>query len=93
MEPQKVNPQNFKVLNLIFNNLDFSIAYGIWEDDKKYLAMRWNGEKNEIGYPNAFGNPIWFLIDINLKVIFLKSLLELPNVDKQEILKIIKEEI
>ena len=93
MEPNKVNPQNFQVLKLIYNNIDFSIAYGIWQDDQTYIAMRWNGEKNEIGYPNAFGNPTWFLVDINLKVIFLKSLLELPNVDKKEILKIIEKEL
>ena len=44
MNPENVNPNNFSVIHILFNNDDFSIAYGTWEDDNNYIAMRWNGE-------------------------------------------------
>jgi len=31
MNPQNVNPSNFKVEYILFDNEEFSIAYGKWE--------------------------------------------------------------
>jgi hypothetical protein len=30
-QPQDVNPGNFKVKKVLFDNNDFSVAYGIWD--------------------------------------------------------------
>jgi hypothetical protein len=39
-----------------------SLALGFW-DRKPYLAMRWNGDKNNpIGNPQSRGLPTWFMI-------------------------------
>jgi hypothetical protein len=62
MQPENVKPFRFHVHTIIYNNGEFSVAYGIWEDDgSKRLAMRWNGEPEEhVGYPSQGGNPLWF---------------------------------
>lgn len=66
MKPQEVNPQNFKVKNIIYtsSNGDFSVAEGEYEEDGvNRLALRWNGiinDPNDKGYPKVFGHPMWF---------------------------------
>jgi hypothetical protein len=46
MEPAKVKPAKFHEHTVIYNNGEFSVAYGIWEEDgSRRLAMRWNGEE------------------------------------------------
>jgi hypothetical protein len=66
MEPEKVKPAKFHVHTIIYNNDNFSVAYGIWDNTDKRLAMRWNGEDiDEIGYPSQGGNPLWFQLPGN----------------------------
>lgn len=72
--PKDVNPRNFKVTKIIFDNGEFSIAYGCWEGDNGTLAMRWNGEGEEDqGYPKTFGNPMWFIVHGDLKEAFIRG--------------------
>jgi hypothetical protein len=35
MKAKDVNPSNFKVENVVFENDDFSIAIGIWENGER----------------------------------------------------------
>ena len=94
MKPENVNPKNFKVENIVYNNDYFSIAYGIWEGGNKHLVMRWNGESDEDpGYPKLFNNPVWFLIPEELKIPILTSLINLSDSDNKEILKALDKEI
>lgn len=61
MQPENVKPYKFHVHTVIYNNGDFSVAYGKWENSEVRLAMRWNGQSDdEIGYPSQGGNPLWF---------------------------------
>ena len=53
MNPENVNPNNFKIENILFNNTNFSIAYGKWENRNKVIAMRWNGNKEDDKGENA----------------------------------------
>jgi hypothetical protein len=61
MTPEDVKPAKFRVHTIIYNEKEFSVAYGHWEEeDDIRLAMRWNGGENGIGYPSQGGNPLWF---------------------------------
>ncbi len=60
MRPENVKPEKFRAHTIIYNNRDFSIAYGIWENSSNRIAMRWNGGEEGIGYPSQGGNPLWF---------------------------------
>ena len=93
MKPENVNPSNFKVDNILFDNGSFSIAYGKWLGKETRIAMRWNGDDNESGYPKHFGNPVWFLIDHNLNTSVLKSLLEVKSANNLLILKALESEL
>jgi hypothetical protein len=86
-KPDEVNPRNFQVTDIIYNLNGFSIAWGIWEDGCQCLAMRWNGEGNDKGYPKTFGNPVWFVLPKELSLPFLKTLEnhKLPKSDGKSI--------
>ena len=83
MRPSEVNPRNFQVQYILFETPDFSIAYGNWNQQENCLAMRWNGDENEAGYPKTFGHPVWFIIPAYMTSILAKSLLEFKETDKQ----------
>lgn len=72
--PREVNPHNFKVLEIIYDLNGFSVAWGIWENGTKRLAMRWNGEGEDKDYPKTFGNPVWFMLPNELSLPILQSL-------------------
>lgn len=93
MKPENVNPNNFNVEYILYDNGNFSIAYGIWEKSKSSIAMRWNGNGNDPGYPKLFNNPVWFLIDDDLKLPIIKSLLKLSGSKKENIIKTLKKEL
>ena len=46
MKPENVNPGNFELIEIIYDNNEFSIAYGIFEKGNKCIGMRWNGDVN-----------------------------------------------
>lgn len=85
MKAVDVNPNNFKVENIVFENNDFAISIGIWDGNDRKMAMRWNGEGDDPGYPKLFGNPVWFLIDDSLTLPFLNALRNVKDSDKKEI--------
>lgn len=61
MKPELVKPSKFNIHTVIYDNGEFSIAYGKWENTDLRLAMRWNGDsEEEVGYPSQGGNPLWF---------------------------------
>ena len=95
MEPQNVNASDFKVESILFNKNGFSIAYGKWRDnDYNSIAMRWNnGGKNNIGFPNIYGNPKWFLIEDDIIANpIMKSLLGLEGSNADSIIKALSKE-
>ena len=85
MKAKDVNPSNFKVENVVFENDDFSIAIGIWENGERRMAMRWNGYGDYPGYPKLFKNPVWFMVDDSLILPFLNALRNVKDSDKKEI--------
>ena len=90
MEPEKVIHKKFKRKETLYNGNGFSVAYGIWEGNSHVIAMRWNGEGEEVGYPNHAGNPVWFIIPDDLMIPILKSLLEKEESNEEQILDILK---
>lgn len=61
MKPEKAKPAKFSRHTVIYNNDEFSIAYGIWDGGDKRLAMRWNGGNDKHpGYPRQGKYPLWF---------------------------------
>jgi hypothetical protein len=91
MKPREVNPRNFKIKYILLENSDFSIAYGDWNQSEFCLAMRWNGEENNAGYPKTFGHPVWFIIPKSMTFVLAKSLLEFDDADKQSVILLLNE--
>ncbi len=93
MNPKKVNHKKFQLLDILFDNQHFSIAYGIWEEESNVLAMRWNDSPTDIGYPTSNGHPTWFIINDEVKVPFIKSLIGISSSDIDAILRTLKTEL
>lgn len=94
MEPEKVNPRNFKVNEIVYDNSHFSIAYGKFENGDNCIAMRWNGDGEEdAGYPKTFGNPMWFIVDNQLKLPILKALINETHSIGTNLIKVLQEEL
>ncbi|RZK30429.1 MAG: hypothetical protein EOO63_06755 [Hymenobacter sp.] len=87
MKPEHVTPRNFELKEVLFNNTDFSVAYGYWEDTDWRVGLRWNGDGVDVGYPKVFGNPMWFILEPALAVSFVAGLLGQPGADKDKILQ------
>jgi len=87
-KPNEVNPSNYEVKNILFDNGEFSIVIGTWEKtEKNVLAMRWNGDNEDKGYPKTFGHPVWFIIHDELKQPIIASLM---NNDSQLVSKLLE---
>ncbi len=94
MKPENVNPGNFEVIKIIFDNDEFAIAYGIFEEGENCIAMRWNGDgEDDKGYPKTFGNPMWFIVHQDLMKLLLKGLLGEDNSNKKALLETLETEI
>ncbi len=81
VQPENVNPRNFQVQQVLYNDGDFSIAWGKWQGGNMRMAMRWNGEGDDPGYPSAFKNPIWFLVSDKLDIQIFRALFGAESVD------------
>ena len=76
---------------MLYDNEDFSIAYGTWLGQDKCMAMRWNTKEGWSGYPSAFGNPLWFNIDNKLLIPFLEVLKNQNLAKIENIVKVLEE--
>ena len=84
-QPQDVNPEKFKVINVLFNHNDFSISVGTWTpNNSTQIAMRWNDGDDGNGYPKVFAHPQWFLISDDVARNLLHGLLSNPLLTPQE---------
>lgn len=88
MKSTDVNPSNFKVEKIVYDNGVFSIAYGTWlEDGARRLGMLWNGEGDSLGYPSAFSKPMWFQVDDTLTAPFMQALITLKEFQVESLLE------
>ncbi|MBP5511251.1 MAG: hypothetical protein J6Z49_10065 [Kiritimatiellae bacterium] len=73
-----VRPGNWSNVTDLYDNGDFSVIWGNYDGNpKKSLGTRWNGawDKDDMGYPKTFGNPVWYVEpDILAKGILLTLL-------------------
>ena len=89
--PKEVNPAKFQVEEILYHIDGFSIAYGLWENGSKYLAVRWDGEEGTTGFPQTFGKPQWLILPNELTIAFTKALLDTDNkTDKKPIIHLLQ---
>ncbi len=95
MKPEEVNTSNFELREVLYNNGEFSIAYGKYDGGKEpVIAMRWNGKGAGVGYPkSASGEPRWMVVHDELKIPFLKSILGNEKAKSDKVLDIILRKI
>ncbi len=66
LRPEEVQHSRFRMRHFVFNDVDFAIGWGTWEDGIDHLGMRWNGDDHDPGYPKLFGHPVWLAVPENL---------------------------
>jgi hypothetical protein len=104
MPPTKARPKKFERFTVLYNYNGFAIAWGWGKFDKdnkdnketsKRLAMRWNGKRNEVGYPHQGKYPTWFMLPDELSIpliLSIPTINALNNVKSaKRLLKVIKQ--
>lgn len=88
--PESVNPQAFTVKEVLFNQEDFSICYGTWNDTGNLrMAMRWNDAEDGRGYPKVFAHPQWFIVSELVAQNFLTGLLNNNRLSDEQFNKVL----
>lgn len=97
MKPEDANTRNCKVVRVIYNDGDFSIAYlYIVNENANKLGVRWNfnyGSKPEnqwIGSPNIGVYPKWLYYPENLLIQTLNAIAGLPDTNEEIRLEVIQ---
>lgn len=91
MEPENVKPSICPDAIILYKSKAFAVANGKYDGVENVLLMRWNGgEESSMGYPKAFGNPMWFVVEDKLALGILTSLLSHKESDKQKVLDAIQ---
>ena len=79
VDPNKVRPSKWADVTLLYDDGDFSVITGRYDGGTTpAYGVRWNGDpKNpdDIGYPNTFGHPGWFVLPTYLAEPMLHTLL------------------
>jgi len=89
---KKVRPKKFSKFEILFEDADFAIAWGIYDNEPpERIAMRWNGKLNRPGFPKQGKNPVWFMLPENLSVPVVKALLGIKSAKNQNILEVLKQ--
>lgn len=52
-----VKPKKWTDIQVLFDNEEYSVVMGNFEGTF-CLGERWNGNENEVGYPNQGNNPL-----------------------------------
>jgi hypothetical protein len=93
MSPEEVTQAKFPRFKVLYNDDVFSIAWGIYDEEPpERLAMRWNGEPGEHGYPCRGKYPVWFMLPEELSVPLLKGLcgIESESAKRELIVEVLK---
>ena len=56
----KEETSKFKSLTLLYDDGEFAIAKGIWDNQREAIGARWY-EEGGLGYPQTYGKPQWFI--------------------------------
>lgn len=94
MKPIEANTKNCKVVKVVFDNGDFSIAYlYLINENKNVLGCRWNYSyttDNELGSPVRGQYPTWFYLSEDLYIPILNSLINLNETNEFERVAVIR---
>jgi hypothetical protein len=70
-----VRPQKWSNVIDLYDDGDYSAIWGNYDNTSpRFLGVRWNGDPNNVGYPNQGINPTWFVEPIWLTRMILLDL-------------------
>jgi hypothetical protein len=93
MKPTDVNDSMFPVHKVLYNDGEFSIAWGTWrQSGKNGLGMRWDFQPKEPGFPTGYNNcPRWLVIPEDLSLPIVTALLGRTPADNNTLLQVLQE--
>ena len=76
----EVTPEKWSSITILFDNGDYSVISGVYEETRgvsnRVLGERWNGGGTGLGFPSAYGKPVWHVVPDFLEVPVLHGLLD-----------------
>lgn len=61
MDGKDVKPKKWGNIKVLYDDGETSIIYGVYDNKKKCIAIRWNKDPNEPGFPKQGKYPTWFV--------------------------------
>lgn len=94
MKPEDANTRNCKVVRVVYNDGDFSIAYLYLVDKKENtLGVRWNYNyttDNPVGSPNQGNTAKWLYYTDKLLIPTLNAIAGLPDTNEEARSEVLK---
>lgn len=85
MKAELVNPQKWSDKKVLFDDGEFSVIYGKYENGNPVLGVRWNGEDDEVGHPRQGKYPTWLVFPESFSLSLVRDIIEklgiLPDSD------------
>lgn len=86
MDPRSIDQGKFPVTHLLYECDDYAVAWGTWDSSREAMGIRWNGAAGDLGFPQTYGKPVWFILPApfmlpTLQMLLVKSSLGDAGVD------------
>lgn len=85
-----VRPQKWTNVIDLFDDGSYSAIWGEYDGTtQRCLGVRWNGDIDEIGYPNQGANPLWYvepeLVTRPILLWLLNAVNSNPNINNKQL--------
>jgi hypothetical protein len=72
-----VRPEKWSNITILFDNGEYSVISGMYEQTNIALGERWNGGSgNPLGFPSSSGHAVWHVVPAFLELPILHGLLD-----------------
>lgn len=72
----QVRPAKWSDIAVLFDDGQYSVISGTYDQGDHVLGERWNGEGDDLGFPNVAGYPVWHVVPEWLRIPVLHALLD-----------------
>ena len=73
---EDVRPEKWSDITVLFDDGDYSVISGMYQQRDPHLGERWNGQEGELGFPNVSGHAVWHIVPEFLEIPVLHGMLD-----------------
>ena len=66
---EDVGPEKWSGITVLFDDGDYSVISGMYQQRDSHLGELWNGQEGELGFPNVAVYPVWHIVPEFLEIL------------------------